>query len=90
MTARHYQPRLIEGIDIDAELISRARKNLEVEAVQHTLPHMPASMPLCLGTLGPPMTAQGEEGFPHNVSFTVLDFVLHDSGPINHYDVILW
>ncbi len=36
VTARHYQPRLIEGIDIDANLISRARKNLEVEAVQHT------------------------------------------------------
>jgi hypothetical protein len=47
MTARHYQPRLLEGIDIDADLISSARKNLEVEAVQHTLPHacMHASVP---------------------------------------------
>ncbi len=46
MTAHHWQPGLIEGIDIDADLISRARKNLEVEAVQHTLPHMPACMPV--------------------------------------------
>jgi hypothetical protein len=90
MTARHDQPRLIDGIVFEADFISRARKNLEDEAVQHTRPHMPACMALCLGTLGPPMTAQGEEGFPHHVSFTVLDFVLHDSGPINHYDVILW
>ncbi len=74
MTARHDQPRLIEGTDFDADLISRTRKNLEVEAEQHTLPHIPARMPLCLGTLGTPVTAQGEEGFPHNVSFTVLDF----------------
>ncbi len=90
MTAHHSQPRLIDGFDIDSNLISRACKNLEVEAVQHTLPHMPARMALCLGTLGPPVTAHGEGGFPHNVSFTVLDFVLLDSGPINHYGVILW
>ncbi len=87
--ARHSQPRLIEGLDIDANLLSRARKNLEVEAVQHTLPHTPACVVVCLGTLGPPVTAHGEEGFPHHVSFTVVDFALHDSGPINHYAVIL-
>ena len=74
------------GTDIDCGIIQRARKILEVEAMQHILPHML----LRLGTLGPPVTAQGEEDFLRNVSFTVLDFVLHDSGPINHYDVILW
>ncbi len=90
MKARHYQPRLIEGIDIEADLISRTRKNLEVEAVQHTLPHMFACMAVCLYTLGAPVTVHGEEGFPQNASFTLLDFALLDSGPINHYDVTLW
>ncbi len=52
VTARHYQPRLIDGIDIYANLISRGRKNLEVEAVQHTLPHLLACMAVCLDTLG--------------------------------------
>lgn len=96
--ARDYQPSKIVGMDIDAKLISVARKNIRFymsSSVTDTQRY-PVSCAANFGPIAvPPVTHKGaaKSGFPHNVLFMQGNYVLESDELLDlqkeEYDVVL-
>jgi len=80
---RHFNPRLMTGIDIDDSLIRSARRNIQhyVSLSNPQAPKQsdfPISFPICHGPLAAPIMPEADGksfGFPYNISFKTENYV---------------
>ncbi|XP_050714367.1 7SK snRNA methylphosphate capping enzyme-like isoform X2 [Eriocheir sinensis] len=76
--ARDFNPKRVVGIDIDKKLVNIAQKNIKhyMRKGDAEEGNFPRSMRLLYGPLKPPVQADGQRSFPHNVKFVHGNYVL--------------
>lgn len=89
LIAKRFHPKLIIGVDIDAELIDKAYKDVK-KYLDQDQEDFPPSFVEQFGNL-PPKISSDRGSFPHNVYFVASNFIDDRmiDGVIPEYDVIL-
>lgn len=75
--ARDFNPKRVVGIDIDKKLVNIAQKNIKhyLHKGDAEEANFPKSMRLLYGPLKPPVQADGQRSFPHNIKFVHVSIV---------------